>query len=175
MPPPQSDVDTAYISSVDTMDLTLKVIGGVCPLTIFYVRLDGVDINYGVSAVGFIYKVKLLAKPGTYSIFGMSSTGVNSSIRFTFILNPVGIPNFSPEEENITVFPNPVKSELNILSKTSPIKNITVFNSFGHEIESFRINDFNFKVETNNYSPGIYLIQLATLSDKIIIKKIVVL
>lgn len=175
IPPPPSDIDTAYISSIDSMDLTLKVIGGCGGLIVFSVKLDGLDINYGVSGSVFNYKVKLLAKPGTYNIFAMSNTGVNSYITFTMIFNPVGVANFLLEGEPVSVFPNPVKNELNILSKTSTIENITIYDSFGQEIEHFRINDFNFKVQTHNYSPGIYFIQVATLSDEIVIKKIVVL
>ena len=69
------------------------------------------------------------------------------------------------------VFPNPASNILTIESDII-IKSIIIYDSFGQEILQQEAGNNSFKVNTNNYPPGIYFIQLETekgqISQKVI-------
>ena len=169
--PTGSDITTAYITSVDSVTLYLRGIGG-CGIHLLQITVDGVQINRTIVPYTDM-TVKVLGIPGKYmihAIHGTSSIGVS----FTFLL-AVGIPKTSSSNEQLSIFPNPATNELNILSKNDAVKHIKIYNSNGQELENKKVEGGEIQIPLNNYPAGIYFIHVATISDKIIIKKISVL
>lgn len=73
----------------------------------------------------------------------------------------------------INVFPNPAKDYITITS-ASPITNIRITNYVGQEVFNNRINKSTIqKINTGNFKPGIYLIEVAT-DGKVLTKKIII-
>jgi len=81
----------------------------------------------------------------------------------------------SPVETNINIqlFPNPVNGgELSIAGNTN-ITEVFVFNLMGQKIDGLIVNNTMAKLNTSNYSKGIYLLKIST-KDGVINKRVVV-
>ncbi len=74
--------------------------------------------------------------------------------------------------DGISVFPNPVKDELNIISEKM-IKSLSLFNSYGQSIVQEIINSRDHKIRTSDFSPGIYLLRI-DIDDKTVTQRIVI-
>jgi hypothetical protein len=79
------------------------------------------------------------------------------------------------ELDAISIFPNPASSEINLKWNKSNDVNIKVFNSLGKLLYSeFNQNLSNgFKIDTNNYSTGLYFVRVNN-SNGVLTKKIVI-
>lgn len=73
--------------------------------------------------------------------------------------------NISSANLSISVYPNPVKNELNV-SSPDLIKNIQIFNIIGQVIMDENINDNHYKINTSSYNKGIYFIQVESVNKK---------
>lgn len=72
-------------------------------------------------------------------------------------------------ENNFSIYPNPTTNLLNIISTSNENFTATVFNALGETLYS-TVSTTNFKLETGNYSNGIYFLQLKT-SEKTFVTK----
>ncbi len=66
-------------------------------------------------------------------------------------------------EENISMYPNPVKNSLNIDSHEL-IQNIQVFNYLGSIVFEQKCNSNSVKVNTSDFIKGMYLVQINTIN-----------
>ena len=74
-------------------------------------------------------------------------------------------------ENSFSVFPNPVTQLLNISSHTNMLFTVSIFNSFGENIYSAQAGS-TLQVETSNFAPGLYYIQIKS-QNKFITQKII--
>ncbi len=167
-----NEIDNVYIQSVDSFELSVSGVGG-CGLSSLKIRLNGVNLNVGFYGGMALGKTKLLGSPGLYEISGMNGSVIASNY-FVFVMNPVGLPDIS-EQAAISVFPNPVVENLTLHSENTEIKGFSIYDSFGQKLQDTDVQSFHFVVPLKDYPPGIYFIHVATLSNKLIIKKIVLL
>lgn len=70
---------------------------------------------------------------------------------------------------NASVSPNPAKDFINIATKNSSIKDVSVFNTLGKQVASFNTNSFSIK----DLVDGIYFLKIKTTDNQFAIKKIV--
>jgi|GEM_PF-4992060 len=165
--------DSVHVASIDSMVVYLKA--GSCILSFTSIKIDGQPANYIYKSGTYSGEIRLLSAPGKYEIRAVVDNHPNG-LNFTLILDPVGLAKLSNEsEDEVSVFPNPASKELNILSKTLELKNVRIYSSLGREIEPFDAMGSEIQIPLNSYSPGIYFIHVATLNNKVIIKKISVL
>lgn len=76
----------------------------------------------------------------------------------------VGI-NQVAETTNFSIYPNPVRNELNINSVTS-LKNVKVINAIGQQIVNENTAGNHYKLNTSNYVKGVYFVQIETENGK---------
>ena len=74
---------------------------------------------------------------------------------------PVGIED-AELQQFISVFPNPVKDNLNIQSKLGEINHIKVFNMVGQILYDAKLNAASTELSMETFPKGIYLIQIET-------------
>ncbi|NVN93674.1 MAG: T9SS type A sorting domain-containing protein [Bacteroidetes bacterium] len=77
----------------------------------------------------------------------------------------VGINEVPSEVSNFSVYPNPVKNELNI-SSTASLKNVKIFNALGQEVINENVSGNHYKVNTSSYIKGIYFVQIESEKGK---------
>jgi uncharacterized delta-60 repeat protein len=104
----------------------------------------------------------------------VSGTGIDSSNN---IFN-IDFPTSNTEttlNNNILVYPNPVKDILYITSQTEPIHEITIYNNFGAVVKSIKVNKGNSaNVDISDLANGCYNIEINKgnpIFNKIIIKE----
>ncbi|MDL2239507.1 T9SS type A sorting domain-containing protein [Bacteroidales bacterium OttesenSCG-928-L14] len=80
-------------------------------------------------------------------------------VSYTHAAAPGGIDENISETKNISVYPNPTTGEINISSKESEIKSVTVFNQLGKQV--MQINGTN-RINISDLTAGIYILQITT-------------
>ncbi len=70
-------------------------------------------------------------------------------------------------DNNITIYPNPIKDILHINSTTN-IKDATIYNLLGKKILSSNIKE----IYLSNIESGMYIITVTTMDNKVVSKKI---
>jgi len=69
--------------------------------------------------------------------------------------------------EKISVYPNPAGSVVNIVSEEKEIKMIRVFDANGKLIIEQQVNANSFKLQTENWNSGIYIIEIGVEDKKL--------
>ena len=69
------------------------------------------------------------------------------------------------ENSNFSIYPNPVKNELNITSANS-LKNVKIINAIGQEIMNENVAGNHYKVNTSSFNKGIYFVQIESEKGK---------
>jgi hypothetical protein len=98
----------------------------------------------------------------------------NSSAFDAFTVKYENVVSLSIDEfntNNVDIFPNPTKSTLNIKSKTT-VSNISIYDLNGRSLKTERpnTNDFEYQLNVNDLSNGIYLLEVQSGNSKQIIK-----
>lgn len=117
-------------------------------------------VNYGTAII-------------RYAIWDVANPTVKDTLTF---ITTVNAPSAIAETENkktFNVFPNPVNGYLNITSTNNEIFSLNIFNSLGEKVSS-TVSTQNSKLETRNFSNGVYTILISTNSKSSFIKKIVI-
>ncbi len=73
--------------------------------------------------------------------------------------------NETNESGLVSVYPNPVKNELNITSVAS-LKNVKIINAIGQEIMNENVRGNLYKINTSSYKKGIYFVQIESEKGK---------
>ena len=134
------------------------------------------------------FEIKLPCSFGTYK-FSAENTypRYNSwSINFIAKTKPVDIsaivsqtltalPSVELLNLDFLFYPNPAHHEITLLNETGNIRSVTLYNSYGQLISTFNISGEVTKIPLKNCPAGIYYLHVATLTDKIMIRKISVL
>ena len=115
-------------------------------------------------------------------VLGLSVNNLEQSKRFTelnlgLVATLAGINNDGIEEaeliNNVVVYPNPAKEAVTILAEEG-LQHIVIYNSLGQQLKAIKLNGENkFVVNTSNYCPGIYFINIVT-DNGISVKRLVV-
>ena len=109
-----------------------------------------------------LWEFDLLPKPQT------PDTAASTTQTTSVLSIPISNPEF-------LFYPNPATNEITLVNETDKINSVSFYNSSGKFLDKYHITKSKATIPLNNYPPGIYFIHVATLSDKIIIKKITVL
>src|SRR5690554_6828114 len=72
----------------------------------------------------------------------------------------VGITESTIQENNISIYPNPVTNYLKIVSDIT-IDNLTFYDNSGRKIKNIKSQNMNsFEININDMNPGIYFLQI---------------
>lgn len=142
----------SFMNSVRTLSLTIPQKPGRYSISsIVYCTQTGIyNRNY-------IWSFDLYQKP--IEIVNTIATGVHQ------------IPKLNPD---LLLYPNPATNNITLLNETEEIKKATIYNSSGQMVQSIDALSTKIEIPLENYPSGIYFINVATLSDKILIKKFIV-
>lgn len=84
------------------------------------------------------------------------------------IENPLVTAVSSEQKTRLSVFPNPVRSYLNISSDHGPVTGVTVRNLFGHSVALQRYGESQWSME--GLTPGLYIAEIQTLHHRYVVK-----
>ncbi|GAB3332406.1 hypothetical protein GCM10027429_11720 [Marivirga atlantica] len=109
---------------------------------------------------------------GTFTVTVKSYLG---NIVFESVLNNVVTSNQSAFERGVSLYPNPVVSELNIEDETSALRRVQIFTSNGKLVKSLKLNEASrlTTVNVGELEEGMYLVQLTDKNGAIKTKRIV--
>jgi uncharacterized delta-60 repeat protein len=95
-------------------------------------------------------------------VAGTTNNGINNDFAITRLTNTVlSVDDFNNEASNVIIYPNPVTNSLNIkTSNELDVIEYSIYNMLGQII--YKSDDNNGKVNTTNFSNGIYNIQIKT-------------
>ncbi len=76
-------------------------------------------------------------------------------------------------QENISVYPNPVTTEVTLNFAKAPSGTLVLYNELGKVLESTQINSAAYSLDMSSYPGGIYFIALTDETGKKIVRKMV--
>ena len=82
------------------------------------------------------------------------------------------IPSLSEQDHHFLFYPNPATEVLFIENEAEPIKELLVFTSTGKLYFSKAENSTHTSIPIGNWPRGIYLVKVATLSEKVTMRKL---
>ena len=103
----------------------------------------------------------------TYHVVGYIS-GCENEAQVTVFVVPDAL--YDNDNDVISIFPNPVYTEINI--QYIGMQEISVYNLNGQKIETIIVNTDTYIVNVDDYKPGIYYLRIAGM-DEVIVKKII--
>jgi hypothetical protein len=157
------------------------VVSGVCDINLCY-NWAG-DVETGItknctvnSSSNMDFKVQYNATSGA---IGSSSfitfrfvdvnTGLSKSATFIATKVPTGVVNVSKVDDDIVLYPNPAKDDLNVIfDPNSDVKNIAVYNLIGKIVSIYKVNGNNAKLNVSNVPSGIYFVRLLDGQGRVI-------
>ncbi len=128
------------------------------------------------SSISYFSCVKFLAKPGKYIIFSSTVNGplMQATLILTNALLHVGVAEKINANQFISLFPNPSKESITINSFEDNLKTVAIYNVNSELIEFIETDSKRITIPLSQYPHGIYIVKVATLSNKIAIKKLIV-
>lgn len=110
------------------------------------------DLQTDLSAVpaGGPYNIHVELKEGTTTQYAT----------FEITKYPTGVASVSRTTDNIVMYPNPARSELNVLFDGNVVKNIVVYNLIGKAVKVYKVSGNSAKLDVDNLPSGIHFINL---------------
>ncbi|HOZ86701.1 MAG TPA: T9SS type A sorting domain-containing protein [Bacteroidia bacterium] len=171
----------------------------VLPGDSFLLKVSGCNCHAGLStrislngqnippACSYCY-LKLPCTPGVCKISATGGSGYFSNWTILFIAKQVivesattnpgpvaEVPKIKILNPDLLFYPNPAREELNIINETDEISSVTLYDQSGQLFLKYEINGARARIPLDSYPPGIYVIKVATITNKIIIRRISVL
>jgi len=115
--------------------------------------------------IDFTYDPNYPNFDGMYEVNSVSSV-VNVSMNITSI-------NGASNSSNITIFPNPAKDVINVVSEVN-INRIKLVNLTGQSMIDYTMKGTNIQVDVSKYVIGLYFLQIETTDGEVITKRIVI-
>lgn len=152
---------------------------GIIGTTIFIVEdeINGFRVKDGINKLPFDIDINNII---AYDSYGQQYTLPLSSARIFLNISDksseidptIDIPH-EELKENLIVYPNPVKDQLNIhLNGSTNIHKVTIYDLLGRIIyNNSSLNTDRISIDVNNYQSGIYMLEI-TNGEEVSIKKI---
>ena len=103
----------------------------------------------------------------TYHVVGYIS-GCENEAQVTVFVVPDAL--YDNDDDVISIFPNPVYTEINI--QYIGMQEISIYNLNGQKMETIIVNTDTYILNVDDYKPGIYYLKIAGM-DEVIVKKII--
>jgi hypothetical protein len=90
----------------------------------------------------------------------------------TFVVtanSTVAVNNVSKMNEELSVYPNPATSEINVVyGGATEVKTAAIYNIIGKTMAVYRVNDNNANLSLENMPAGIYFLRLVNAQGQIV-------
>lgn len=115
-----------------------------------------------------------------YSTTGAAIGSMTSvTIRFSESLNsktatfiatkvPTGVTSVTRIEDDVVLYPNPAKDDLNVVFSNTTVRNIAVYNLIGKIVSIYKVNGNSAKLNVSNIPSGIYFVRLLDGQGRIV-------
>lgn len=180
---PFDDFALSYQLKIDSIEspaeliLTLKgIIPGGGTDSLFQWRYDNLidttikHLIFSTNGYDSIF-IEFLAK-GKFNenVSSSCKRGYISAIIDDLQLNEI-VSTESLELDDLSIYPNPVFNNLNILSKNEMLKEIHLYNAMGGKILSIQaVNSIKFNLDLNHLNSGVYIISIVVGRNQILRK-----
>jgi hypothetical protein len=135
------------------------------PYAIDTAKLFDMQISAGFSSV----------TPGTHYVTATvrditNTSGTVKSVTWIVTKFPTGVAKTTKVDDDITLYPNPARNELNVLfSPDAGVKIISVYNLIGKAVNVYKLTSNNSaKLDIENLASGIYFIRLINGQGQVI-------
>ncbi len=132
---------------------------GYAPSTpgVFYALFDGDNAASNSSAW---IQLNVLDTVNTY----------NKLVTFVATKGTNNVVNVSRSEDDVVLFPNPARNNLNIVinNNSMGVKSVAVYNLIGKAVSHYRINGNNAKLELTEIPSGIYFVRLMNSKGQVV-------
>lgn len=123
------------------------------------------------------YFVKILYRATTASVWSIlpDGEGFVNRINITVVADPTSLNNTESLAGNISLYPNPAKTYLNIdlTDFEGQVNSMTIFSTLGAKVYSTQSISANMQVPLSGFAAGVYLVNLSTDKGSVV-KRIVV-
>jgi len=168
--------------SPDTRIETGWIVEGICDNFLCYTYNDlsgGATKTSDTIHAGGNMDFKVLYDATTAAISTLSwvtikFTDLNNSSNTknaTFIAykTPTGVTNITKSEDNVTLFPNPARSNVNVIFDGSlGVKNIAIYNLIGKAVSVYKVSGTSAKLDLESIPSGIYFVRLINGQGQIV-------
>ena len=110
-----------------------------------------------------------------YLTVKMVSTGSIPDTAFeTYVISyvPSAVPNIGKSFEDISLYPNPARDEINVVyDANADINVITVYNIIGKAVSVYKVNGGSANISLESLPEGIYFVRLINTSGEVVTTK----
>lgn len=111
------------------------------------------------------------AQSGTHNLYVeiTDSNATTDTVHFEINKWPASVNRASKSDNNITIYPNPARSELNVLfDANAGIRNIAVYNLIGKAVTVYRVSGNSAMLDIDNIPSGIYFLRFVDGNGRVI-------
>lgn len=107
---------------------------------------------------------------GTHNVYVELKDGTTTdTVHFEITKWPTSLSKNQKSDNNITLYPNPARSELNVLfDANAGIKNLAVYNLIGKAVSVYRVSGNSAKLDIDNIPSGIYFIRFVDNTGRVV-------
>ena len=138
--------------------------------------IDISDIdNKNMEEIGFFDTVPSSDQVGTsglwnvYPFFPSGNMVLSGDSGFTLVADPdfLSVDDFT-EDENLSLYPNPANKQITIAQRSLAIGEIRIYNILGQEVLQTSTTASRLQLDISNLHAGVYFVQTATATQRII-------
>jgi len=111
---------------------------------------------------------------GSENYYRLKQTDFDGNYSYSNVITSICENSFNTLT-NISIYPNPIQSLLNINFEEAPLKNLTIsiYNSSGQIIYSYKnyFLESVYQINTQNFAPGVYYLKINTLDQSELFSK----
>ena len=136
------------------------------------------SMSYPVAGTNHDYHLQFNASAittsGTYYVrtrlYNSATSGDTTYATFMVTANaPSGVSNVSRSNEELSLYPNPATSEINLVyGGTADVKTVSIYNIIGKLMSVYRISGNSANMSLENMPGGIYFVRLADTQGQIV-------
>lgn len=174
-------IDSTKVKSTDSITFFLS--GGNCYYLNNCLILLDEDTLFKSNELIKRWQLKFPCRYGTYIIKTRTDLSYSGSWRIilqpepqkldTFTILKSSIPQINYSKNDLAVYPIPSSEDLTIDGGTEGLKTVTILDLQGKSVAEFNINLNQITLPLNTIPRGVYIMRVATLAERIIIKRII--
>ncbi|HXS35290.1 MAG TPA: T9SS type A sorting domain-containing protein [Flavipsychrobacter sp.] len=128
---------------------------------------------YKPDTAGTFYLITTLADTNSvgthYLTVSLNGGGTSKMMTFVVSHNPTGVTTITKSEDNITVYPNPARNQINVVFNPNvDAKTIAICNLIGNVVSVFKVTGTSAGMNIENLPTGVYFMRIINSQGAII-------
>ncbi len=104
-----------------------------------------------------------------YMTASLTGGGTTKTVTFIITHNPAAVPTVNKNDDNIVVYPNPAKNQLNVIfNANTDAKTIAICNLIGNVVSVFKVNGNSAGMNIENLPTGVYFMRVMNSQGAVI-------